>query len=700
MGSQLVMKKHVLSLMIALCLGAGAAQAQEPTSRDAAMRINLKDVEISQVADAVAEITGKNFVIDPRVKAKVSFVTNKSMQPQQLYQTFLALLKVHGFAALETGDLVEIVPVNMVRDRAQRVISNQIGDADEWVTEVISLKYVSANKLVSLLRPLIANEGHLVANPDSNRLIVTDRIANIGRLKDIVSRVDVPFQHSYEVVSLKYLGADEAVTLLKSLNTGVDREVGLIVAPDTRANRIILSGGEAQRLSARTLLAQLDTPVQNQGRVQVVYLQYAKAADLAPILQNIAGASSTLAASEQTSVEGNQPATVMPPVPAPNRVTSKGKSEDDVSIEADERMNALVISAPPQLIATLREVIHKLDVRRAQVIIEAVIAEISEDQTKQFGASWVASGPNGAGVISLDDVLPKLVAGATDPTGAAAASAISGVGVAGAVGQTSGNSGWGAFLRALKSNTDSNILSTPTLVTMDNEEASMIVGQEVPFSTGSYSNTGMMGATTGTIGSPFQTIKRQDVGLKLKVKPQINEGNSIRLEIEQSVSSLVPNSRQSLGSVDLVTSKREIKTNVLVNDGNVVVLGGLIDESETEALTKVPGLGDIPFLGGLFSYKSNKLSRRNLMVFLRPRILRDDQLANSYAAAKYKTLQTQAQGLSERKQTNDREIASPSLPDDIDQLLILPPAFEPPAGGSSPEPVPDRGVMRVEPLGE
>jgi general secretion pathway protein D len=489
--------------------------------------------------------------------------------------------------------------------------------------------------------------------------------------------------------------------LLKSLNTGVDREVGLIVAPDTRANRIILSGGEAQRLSARTLLAQLDTPVQNQGRVQVVYLQYAKAADLAPILQNIAGASSTLAASEQVNAEGSQPAVVVSPVPAPNRAKSKGKSEDDVSIEADERMNALVISAPPQLIATLREVIHKLDVRRAQVIIEAVIAEISEDQTKQFGASWVASGPNGAGVISLDDVLPKLVAGATDPTGAAAASAISGVGVAGAVGQSSGNSGWGAFLRALKSNTDSNILSTPTLVTMDNEEASMIVGQEVPFSTGSYSNTGYGGATgaAGSIGSPFQTIKRQDVGLKLKVKPQINEGDSIRLEIEQSVSSLVPNSRQSLGSVDLVTSKREIKTNVLVNDGNVVVLGGLIDESETEALTKVPGLGDIPFLGNLFSYKSNKLSRRNLMVFLRPRILRDDQLASSYAAAKYKTLQTQAQGLSERKQTNDREIASPSLPDDINQLLILPPAFEPPVG-ASPAPVANRSMIRVEPLGE
>jgi general secretion pathway protein D len=364
-------------------------------------------------------------------------------------------------------------------------------------------------------------------------------------------------------------------------------------------------------------------------------------------------------------------------------------------------MNALIISAPPQLITTLRDVIRKLDIRRAQVIIEAIIAEVSEDQKEQFGAGWVASGPSGAGVISLDDIMPKVIAGAVDPTQiASGATALTGAGVAGVVGQSSGNSGWGAFLRAIKSNSDSKILSTPTLVTMDNEEASMIVGQEVPFSTGSYSNTGYGGATTGSIGSPFQTIKRQDVGLKLKVKPQINEGDSIRLEIEQSVSSLVPNSRQSLGSVDLVTSKREIKTNVLVRDGNLVVLGGLIDESETETLSKVPGLGDIPGLGALFSYKDNKIARRNLMVFLRPRILRDDQLATNHAASKYKGLTTQMDALAARKETKDREIAAPTLPDDINQLLILPPAFEPPVGGAIPAPVVDRGAMRVDPIGQ
>ena len=697
------MKKSLLSLMIALCLASGTLQAQEPSSRDAAMRINLKDVEISQVADAVAEITGKNFVVDPRVKAKVSFVTNKSMPPQKLYQTFLALLKVHGFAALDNGEIVEIVPVNVVRDRAQRVTSSQVGDADEWVTEVISLKHVSANKLVSLLRPLIANEGHLVANPDSNRLIVTDRIANIGRLKEVIARVDVPYQHSYEVVSLQHLGADEAVTLLKSLNSGIDKEVGLVIAPDTRANRVILSGGEAQRLSARALLAQLDTPVQNQGRVQVVYLQYAKAADLAPILQNISGASSTLAASENNVPDSAPSEAGQPPVAkSMTRAKGKGKSEDEVSIEADERMNAVIISAPPQLISTLREVIRKLDVRRAQVIIEAIIAEVSEDQKEQFGAGWVANGPNGSAIFSLDDTLSKMATGAVAGT-AGVVGSLSGTGVTGVAGESyGGDQGWGAFIRALKSNADSNILSTPTLVTMDNEEASMIVGQEVPFSTGSYSNSGYGGAAgmTGGIGSPFQTIKRQDVGLKLKVKPQINEGDSIRLEIEQSVSSLVPNSRQSLGSVDLVTSKREIKTNVLVNDGNLIVLGGLIDESETEALSKVPGLGDIPFLGGLFSYKENKLVRRNLMVFLRPRILRDDKLASAHAAAKYKTVFDQSRGLAERKQTRDRNIDAPSLPEDINQLLILPPAFEPPIGEVSPAPVVERGAMRVDPIGQ
>lgn len=674
--------KHIQSLiccgLLSCTLTTQTAWAKEVTSKQDAMYIDLKEVEIAQVAEAVAQVTGKNILLDPRVKARVSFQTNQGLNPQKLYQTFLSLLKVNGFAAIDNGDIVEIVPVASVRDRAPQV--GKGSENEDWVTQVLPLKHISANKLVSLLRPLVANEGHLVASQDANKLIVTDRTGNINRIREVVARVDVPFQHNYEVVALRHLTADEAVSMLKTLNTGLEKEVSLVVAPDTRANRVILSGGEAQRIAARALLAQIDTPVQYQGRVQVIYLQYAKAIDLAPILQNISGASSTRLASEQQPSETTSDTPSVPEgqatakAPAVNKTKKKSQNDDDISIEADERMNALIISAPPQMISTLREVIQRLDVRRAQVIIEAVIAEISEDQKEQFGASWISNGPNGAGVISLDSTLSSMAAGAT--TGVAGAvGALSGSGVSTLVGENYGNDqGWGAFLRALRSNTDNNILSTPTLVTMDNEEASMIVGQEVPFSTGSYSSTGY-GGTTGTIGSPFQTIKRQDVGLKLKVKPQINEGNSIRLEIEQSVSSLVPNSRQTLGSVDLVTSKREIKTNVQVNDGNLVILGGLIDESETEALSKVPVAGDIPLLGNLFSYTENKIVRRNLMIFLRPRILRDDQLYTSFAATKYKSLQQQAQGLTERKATTDRDIKAPSLPEDINELLILPPIF-------------------------
>lgn len=681
------------------CASAQAAPTA-PSSKEAAMVINLKEVEIAQVAEAVAQVTGKNFVIDPRVKAKVSFTTNTGLQPNKLYQTFLSFLKVHGFAALENGDLVEIVPVNVVRDRAQRVGVSR--DEDDWVTQVISLKHVSANKLVALLRPLVANEGHLVANPDSNKLIVTDRSGNIARIKEVVSRVDVPFQHSYEVVQLNYLSAEEATSLMKTLNTGMDKELALVVAPDLRANRLILSGGEAQRMAARALLAQIDSPVQQQGRVQVIYLQYAKATDLAPILQSIAGAGSTLAAAEQQAGEGAEPnigdgGLKSIAVAGASKVSKKkaGGSDSDISIEADERMNALVISAPPQLISTLREVIRRLDVRRAQVIIEAIIAEVSEEQRQQLGASWVAVGPNGAGVFSLDDSLSKIATGAATGGTAGALGSVSGAGVTAIAGESYGNDqGWGALLRALRSNTDNNILSTPSLVTMDNEEASMIVGQEVPFSTGSYASTGVGGAV-GTIGSPFQTIKRQDVGLKLKVKPQINEGDSIRLEIEQSVSSLVPNSKTTLGSVDLVTSKREIKTNVLVSDGNLVVLGGLMDESESESLSKVPGLGDIPVLGALFSYKENKITRKNLMVFLRPRIVRDDQLAVAYAASKYNKLQQQSEGLIQRKQTNDRELVSPRLPLNASELLAEDFVI---AKRAMPAPVEDRLNMTSEPL--
>ncbi len=695
----MVIKQALRLSVLVGCLGATVhAAATTPSSKEAAMVINLKEVEIAQVAEAVAQVTGKNFVIDPRVKAKVSFTTNTGLQPNKLYQTFLSFLKVHGFAALENGDLVEIVPVNVVRDRAQRVGASR--DEDDWVTQVISLKHVSANKLVALLRPLVANEGHLVANPDSNKLIVTDRSGNITRIKEVVSRVDVPFQHSYEVVQLNYLSAEEATSLMKTLNTSLDKELALVVAPDLRANRLILSGGEAQRMAARALLAQIDSPVQQQGRVQVIYLQYAKATDLAPILQNIAGAGSTLAAAEQQAGEGAEPNIGdggVKSVAGASKVSKKkaGGSDSDISIEADERMNALVISAPPQLISTLREVIRRLDVRRAQVIIEAIIAEVSEEQRQQLGASWVAVGPNGAGVFSLDDSLKNIATGAATGGTAGALGSVSGAGVTAIAGESYGNDqGWGALLRALRSNTDNNILSTPSLVTMDNEEASMIVGQEVPFSTGSYASTGVGGAV-GTIGSPFQTIKRQDVGLKLKVKPQINEGDSIRLEIEQSVSSLVPNSKTTLGSVDLVTSKREIKTNVLVTDGNLVVLGGLMDESESESLSKVPGLGDIPVLGALFSYKENKIARKNLMVFLRPRIVRDDQLAVAYAASKYNKLQQQSEGLIQRKQTNSRELVSPRLPLNASELLAEDFVI---AKRATPAPVEDRLNMTSEPL--
>lgn len=695
-----VVKKSALVvtlLTVVLWMATVSAAKAEPSSKAAAMVINLTDVDIAQVAEAVAEVTGKNFVLDPRVKAKVSFTTNQGLQPNKLYSVFLSFLKVHGFAALDKGDLVEIVPVSVVRDRAQPV-GDQGVDGDDWVTQVISLTHVSANKLVALLRPMVANEGHLVANVDSNKLIVTDRAANIARLRAVVARVDVPFQHSYEVVPLHYISAEEAASLLKTLNAGVDKELALVAVADLRANRLILSGAEAQRLAARSLLAQIDAPVQQQGGVQVVYLQYAKASDLAPILQHIAGAPSTLVAAQQDTqgmsvrtgetaagIPSTTPTAALSPMP-----TIPPSKTDDVRIEADERMNALIISAPPKLIATLRDVIHRLDVRRAQVIIEAIIAEVSEEQRQQLGASWVAIGPNGAGVFSLDDSLSKIATGAADGA-AGIVGALSGSGVSMAVGDYSKDGGWGALLRALRANTDNNILSTPSLVTMDNEEASMIVGQEVPFSTGSYASTGVGGV--GTIGSPFQTIKRQDVGLKLKVKPQINEGDSIRLEIEQSVSSLVPNSKTTLGSVDLVTSKREIKTNVLVGDGNLVVLGGLVDESESESLSKVPGLGDIPVLGHLFSYRENKVSRKNLMVFLRPRIVRDDQLSVAYAASKYYRLQQQAEEMSQRKQQTNPTIESPRFPLNVSELLpdnaiILPRA--------TPAPVEDR-LHPIEP---
>ncbi|WP_296832202.1 type II secretion system secretin GspD [Thiomicrospira sp.] len=604
--------------MSLVLLTPGLVVANEPT-----LKQNFRDAEIATVIEAVAKATGKNFIIDPRVRGKVTLIAPEAMSADALYQTLLAIINVHGFVAVPSGDVIKVIPANLARDQLPYARAQDKGEA--WVTEVVKVTHVEASKLVAILRPLVAREGHLVAMADSNRLIVTDTVDGIDRIKAILKQVDIRADTDYEVIEVKHSPAEAIVKTLKALQPQGQTNVAKVTF-DERSNRIVLSGDEQSRLMLRVLVAELDIPLSQDGSVQVVYLRYAKALDLVPILEKMAtnrsmveGASSEAGAAESLATS-----------------LDEKSLKERVSIVADERMNALVISAPPAILTGLRSVVKQLDIRRAQVLIEAIIVEISQSKQAELGVEWAAAGPSGVGMINFSGTIPTILGNAGNP--AAQAQAI-GQGVTAGFGQVnSSNQGWGALVRALSGDSEANILSTPTLLTLDNEEAEIIVGREVPFQTGSYSSS----ANSGT--NPFTTIERKSVGLKLKVRPQINEGNEIQLEIDQEISDVLPKS----DAVDLETSKRQLKTNVIVGDGNMIVLGGLLSERETEVARRVPGLGSIPWLGALFRYQESRREKVNLMVFLRPVIVRDNLMSDYYSRQKYNHIyEEQAQMLEE-----------------------------------------------------
>ncbi|MEA3405613.1 MAG: type II secretion system secretin GspD [Pseudomonadota bacterium] len=592
------------------------------------LKQNFKQADISTVIEAVAKVTGHNFVIDPRVKGKVTLIAPESMSEDALYQTLLTILNVHGYTAVPGDNVIKVVPANLARDQLPYRAKSEDGN-ESWVSEVITVKNVAASKLVAVLRPLVAREGHLVALAESNKLIVTDTIANIQRIKSVLRRVDVDTQSGYEIIELQNASAEEVAKTLRNVmpkGTGTTVKVSY----DERSNRVILVGDKAKRVMMRTLVAELDVKVPTQGRVQVIYLRYAKAVDLVPVLQKLATNRSLLASSSEDAAPGvtaalvskDKPKTVTKDI-SPS-LDNKGLQER-ISIEADERMNALVISAPPSMVSALKDVVKQLDIRRAQVLIEAILVEVSESKAAELGVEWGANGPNGAGLINFTGTIPALLSGDI----ATQAAAI-GRGVTTGLGEVGDNGyGWGALIRALNGDTNSNVLATPSILTLDNEEAEIVVGREVPFQTGSYTST------TTTVSNPFSTIERKNVGLKLKVKPQINEGDEIYLDIDQEVSDVLPKGE----AVDIQTTKRQIKTRVIVGDGKVIVLGGLIDEREVEVVSKVPGLGDIPGLGALFRSKTNEREKVNLMIFLRPVIVRDNAQSDYYSRKKYSLMQ-------------------------------------------------------------
>ena len=600
-------------LFLVLTLPGHAQVAQEIT-----ITPNYKEADIRQIVEAVGEVTGRNFIIDPRVNGNVTMLSSTPMSPDAFYEAFLSILEVYGFIAMETGDITKILPNASARQYPGFLNTSDAG-ADDIVTQVIQVQNIGAAQLVPILRPLIPQYGHLAAHPGSNMLIISDRALNVERMVRIIRRIDQSNDEDIEVVPLSHASATEVVRVLTAL-TQAPRSDGLPVTTtlvaDSRTNSVLIGGDKSERLRLRVLIAHLDTPLEDGGDTQVRYLRYADAEELSTKLQQHF--------TQQAAAEGA----------APSAVSGAG-----VSVWADAQTNAIVVNAPPKMMRSLMSIVDKLDIRRAQVLVEAIIVEVLADNTSEIGVTWAVDGTGsnspialtnfpaaGPGVVQLAGAIASGGSGTADPT------PLIGDGITLGVGRISDTgTSFAAILRALQGDADTNIISTPTLVTTDNEEASLNVGQEVPFVTGSFSNTGGVGGGV----NPFQTIQREQVGVKLVITPQINEGgSSLLLKISQEISSIAA----SAEAVDLITNERIIETTVIVEDGEILVLGGLLEDTLRESNQRVPILGSIPLLGALFRTQKVDSVKTNLMVFIRAKILRDSVQTALETGAKYNAI--------------------------------------------------------------
>jgi general secretion pathway protein D len=599
------------------------AQAPAPGAR---ITPNYKDADLGQIVEAVSQVTGKNFIIDPRVKAQVTMLSATPMTPEAFYEAFLAILQVHGFVAVPSGKVIKIIP----DANARQVPANDLPDrvsatSDEIVTQVVMLKNVSAAQMVPILRPLIPQYGHLAAYPASNALIISDRANNVNRMLRILQRIDQAGDDEVEVVRLENASAAEVVRVVNSLNQAAGGAEGggapVRLVADERTNSVLMGGEKSQRLRLRTLVAHLDTPLETGGDTQVRYLRYADAEKIADKLK--------------AQLQGTQQAAGG----TPGAQGAQAAQEKGTTIWAEPTTNALVITAPPKLMRSLMGIIDRLDIRRPQVLVEAILVEVLGEDSAELGVNWLIDGSRdnfaAGGFISPvgGTGIGDLVAAALDPDSINPAAAPTGFTVGVARVQDTGTN-FAAMLRAIRGTANTNIISTPSTVTLDNQEAQIKVAQEVPFVTGSFSST-QGGNTTPGVVNPFQTIQRQDVGTILKITPQITDDGNVLMKIEIEASALAESSQEA---VDLITNKRTISTNVLARDGEIIVLGGLIADQLREGEQRVPFLGAIPVIGELFKTRSVEKTKTNLMVFIRPKVLMDSEAIATETGAKYNYL--------------------------------------------------------------
>lgn len=597
-----------------------------PTTGSNKLVFNFEDADVEAVVKTVSRMTGRNFLLDPRVKGKVTIVSTTPVSKRAAYQIFLSALKAQGFTAVPgTGGITKIIPVGEGKQNAEAPGLRTPVGGDRLVTHVVAIENGAANELIPLLRPLMAPTSQLSSYAPANSLIITDYAQNIRRLLGIIRQLDQPVNAEVTVVPLKYASAvDMADLISRTMFSGrravpgqpnIANRPGLAIVPDLRTNSLLVrSSNPGQLKQLQSLVSKLDVVAVKGGNTHVVYLRNASAEKLAKVLQGLLNAS------------------------AEKRGVKKGATNTQKSlIQADEETNSLIINSTDAVYNNMRAVIEKLDVRRAQVYVEALIAEVTSDKASELGFQWAAVGETGGNVIGAVTNFSQGGSGslgnvATNPASLANTSGVS-IAILGpevTIGSQTVRS-IGGLARALEEVTSANILSTPNLLTLDNAEAEIVVGQNVPFVTGSYATTG----STSTV-NPFQTVERKDVGLTLKIKPQISEGGLVKLDIFQEVSSVVPTTTS--GAADIVTNKRSLQTTVSVDDGNTIVLGGLIEDKIQNVTQKIQGLGSVPLLGALFRYKKKTKVKTNLMIFLKPTILYSASDAYNLTGNRYRYL--------------------------------------------------------------